>query len=150
VSGFSRPSHRTEKSVKLHLWNVPYSWEADEMSHNSIVKRRAISHWGEKEFNVTFNNLFEICKPKIEEWFNANHTLEDCLHLLEQQMEHKIRHATKYPSLEYVQCFLLAKLGRNSEAIDAIEKLKSSYIAFDKKWEPLFDQLVTIIKKTSP
>lgn len=143
--------HRTEKSVKLHLWNgLPYLWGTDGMNRDFFVNKGKVSHWGETEFDATFNELFEICKPKIEEWFNADHTLEDCLHLLEQQMVEEIRHATKHPSLQYVKCFLLAKLGRATEAVDAMEKMKSSYCAYDYKYEPLFTQLVSIIKKTSP
>ena len=56
----------------------------------------------------------------------------------------------KSPHPEYVKCFLLAKLGRGTEALDAMEKMKSSYCAYDHKYEPLFTQLVSIIKKTSP
>jgi hypothetical protein len=33
---------------------------------------------------------------------------------------------------------------------DAMEKMKSSYCAYDHQYEPLFTQLVAIIKKTSP
>ena len=143
--------HRTEKSIKLHLWEgASFLWDKNGMSRNSFTNFGKISHWGETEFNATFNEVFEVCKPEIEKWFKADHTLEDCLHLLEQQLEVEINHATKHPSLRYVHCFLLAKIGRSAEAIDAMEKLKSAYCAYDHKWEPLFTQLVSIIKKTVP
>ncbi|AEE52933.1 hypothetical protein [Haliscomenobacter hydrossis] len=145
--------NRTEKSVRLHFWDMPANFVhfagSRDAHRRSLRGRGLVSHWGETAFDVTFNELFEDSYAQIESWFKTDYSLEDLLNWVDLQIERSIDYP-KSPHPNYVKCFLLAKLGRSAEAIDAMEKMKNLYCAHDHKWEPLFTQLVSIIKKTSP
>ena len=136
-------NHKTEKSVQLHLFDEPLKFITFRGTpFTDYQEKGMVSEWGISEFNRTFNNLWNESKASIKEWFDNYESFDWMLKTIEHQLEFGSGYRMRSTRQDYIKAFLLMKIGRMQEGVEILERVKSKYIEFDKKWEIPFEKIM--------
>jgi len=150
MSGSVR-SHKTEKSIKLHLFDEPQKFrEIAGTPHKHFNEKGMVSHWGIKQAMETIKFQKKDCYSEIADWFNNENSIEDCLAIIKSQREIGGRYKGHNPGLNYVESFLLAKSGKIEQSKKLMIELKNEYSNYNLKYEKTFDKIIDKLEKLEP
>lgn len=114
ISGRSLHWNRSEKTVKLHLFDNP----------RGNPKSKTVSHWGRKNFTTSLAKHFQENKEAIDYCFHQHHSIEDFIRLAEYQFNKREEYAMHYPNPRYVLIFLYSKQGLKEKAREVLHQMK--------------------------
>ncbi|RZN81030.1 MAG: hypothetical protein EVB11_10735 [Winogradskyella sp.] len=101
-------NHKTDKSTELHLFDY-----SSHIYSNSLISKKSleISIINQNEFKNGISNMFKFGVEYIDEWFNNNNTISNCLSTAENQLKTNDEYSTHFPDQNYVLSFLYNQLG---------------------------------------
>ena len=140
-------NHRTDKSVRLHLWDEPFNYLVpNEGPFIDYMFKGIMSQWGKSEFKRTFRDLWDHSYPAILFWFEKHKTNNDILEIIENQQKFGKNYHGRDPMVNYIKAFILCKVGRVDEGVKLIREIKSMYIKYDTRWNKPYDKIIEMLQ----
>ncbi len=121
ISGGKMKYHRTDKSVKLHLfeWTEEYA----NSFFGGQLGNGVATHWGETEAKQSIARLFDKYQKEILDWFESASSIDNLIEIAKRQIQTERSYIVHSPNPKFVLAFLLAKSGQLDKAMFTFEQL---------------------------
>ncbi|MBZ4191842.1 hypothetical protein [Niabella beijingensis] len=139
LSGNNLRLHRTDKSVKLQLFEWTDEYAASFNKNSDDKSESNVTHWGAYNAKQSVKKLMDKYEARIFKWFDAAYTLEDVIKIAEYQVAEGKIYKFHNPDPQWILAFLYAKTKEHQKAIEIIHMLDID--------ETLKPQLIQKVKK---
>lgn len=131
-------NHRTDKTTRLHIQEITEGWR------NSLfgggINTDLTNHRGDGTCRDSICKLLSKYLPIMTSWWLNNQTIEQNIKTADYQT---ITHGFGFSDISpnYIKAFLIAKLGKKSEAINILNNELKREIEHNQKFEKLLEKL---------